>query len=771
MKRTLLSLFAAMLAASFTPIFAQEEGDAPDKGVARISLINGEVSVRHGDSGDQTAAAVNAPVLAGDRILTDQTARAEVQFDYANLIRLGPMTELRMGELAYRRYEVQLATGTVMVRVMRDNDAQFEIGTPSVSVRPKLRGSYRISVLPDGTGEISVRSGEAEVFTPRGSEVVRAGKTMQVRGDPSDPEFQIINEIPLDEFDRWNTERDRAFDQSTSYRYVPPDVYGAESLDPYGQWVYDAPYGWVWVPRVDLGWAPYRVGRWSYVDYYGWTWISGDPWGWAPYHYGRWYFGGRGWAWYPGAFGPRYYWRPALVGFFGWGSGVGFGFGFGNVGWVPLAPFEVFRPWYGPRFGGGRTINNITIVNNTNITNIYRNARFVNDRSGVTSVRASDFGRRGVDSRSFVRAGAADLRNAGQVRGALPFQGSAESRRFSDRTVNASAFPKTDNNTRFFNRASVRGGARDGAANPSANIGGPRGPNPQGGNSGPIFRGGAVDAPQRGNVAGGGNSVNADRGNPTADRGGNGWRRLGDTSPGGNPSGVNPGSNAPNARSRESLRQSPPGAPGNPATRAPGNGWRRFEQGGTRDFGNRGAAPQIGGDPQVQRSQSPRAIDRGAAPDPGNGGFRGFNGNNGGRLDRGGGPSSGPAVIPFTPQQPSRLPDVQRGGPRADPPAQPRMDRSGNGPRANFSVPQGGGFRGQQPVQINPPMVRDRGGFGGGGGQRSFGAPNSAPRSFGGGGGAPPMSGGGGGAARPGGGGGGGGGNRGGGGGGGHRGR
>ena len=46
----------------------------------------------------------------------------------------------------------------------------------------------------------------------------------------------------------------------------------------------------------------------------------------------------------------RHYWSPALVGFFGFGGGVGVGvgFGFGGIGWVPLAPFEVFHPWWGP---------------------------------------------------------------------------------------------------------------------------------------------------------------------------------------------------------------------------------------------------------------------------------------------------------------------------------------------------------------------------------------------------------------------------------------
>ena len=46
-----------------------------------------------------------------------------------------------------------------------------------------------------------------------------------------------------------------------------------------------------------------------------------------------------------------------MVGFFGFGSpgfGASLNFGYGNVGWVPLAPYERYRPWYGRGYSGGR---------------------------------------------------------------------------------------------------------------------------------------------------------------------------------------------------------------------------------------------------------------------------------------------------------------------------------------------------------------------------------------------------------------------------------
>lgn len=542
MKRGILAIL--LTGAAMLPAWAQQQqpddGDAPDHGVARISLVNGDVTVRRGDTGDLTSAAPNGPLLVNDLLATGPNSTAEIQFDGANMIRLGNSSEVRIGELEYGHYLVQIASGTTMFKVLRNSTADVEISTPTVSVRPTEQGSYRITVLPDGTTEITVRSGRADIFSPRGSESLSTGRTMEARGNPLDPEYMIVAAIPNDDWDRWNADRDRALDRAISSRYVPPDVSGAEDLDAYGQWQNDPSYGNVWVPAVDPGWAPYRVGRWEYVDFYGWTWVSGDPWGWAPYHYGNWYMSSYGWAWYPGAFGGRHYWRPALVSFFGWGGGgLSVGFGFGNVGWVPLAPFERYRPWYGRGYNGTTIVNNVTVVNN------FRNARFVNGRNGITSVNANDFGRgRRIDSNNFVRASNNDLVRAGSVQGRLPFSASRDGRRMSDRQVNQQTAPRLSDNTRF---APTRGGGRSQSNGGSigAATRGPQGPIGQG-PQGPIGQSPAPQGRPSNNVS---NSVAPSIGNTN---GGN-WRRLEGNQNGSR--GVSPQPQAPQLRNYPGPQQ------------------------------------------------------------------------------------------------------------------------------------------------------------------------------------------------------------------------
>ena len=429
------------------PVRAQDPDDLR-RGVARVSLINGEVSIQRGDSGDWVPASLNAPIVTSDHLATGPNSRAEVQFDSATALRVGGEAEISFSQLEAAHYQMALAHGTVTFRVLRTSSTDMEVDTPSISVRPSRQGSYRIAVNDSGQTEVTARSGEVEVFSPSGSQWVRAGQTLMARGSAADPEFQVVRASSADEWDRWNDSRDQVVLRSVSPQYVGPGVYGVEDLDPYGTWVDVPGYGWSWRPVVVAGWAPYRQGRWVWEDWYGWTWISYEPWGWAPYHYGRWFFEPAfGWCWYPGAIGVRHYWSPALVAFFGFG---GVGVAFGNVGWVPLAPYEALHPWWGRGFYGGTYLNRTINITNVNITNTYRNARAFN---GVTAVSATDF--RGGRFHNFVNVSSEQLRQAGSVRGGVPMAPERAHLNFSERQ-DTFVPPRAAANTRVYTRQQPR---------------------------------------------------------------------------------------------------------------------------------------------------------------------------------------------------------------------------------------------------------------------------------------------------------------------------
>ena len=139
----------------------------------------------------------------------------------------------------------------------------------------------------------------------------------------------------------------------------------------------------------------------------------------------------------------RHYWSPALVGFIGFGGGGGSWFGFGNVGWVPLAPYEVFHPWWGRGYYGNRGFNRNINITNVNVTNVYRNSRV---RNGISAVAADDFQSGRFTALS--RTSGDRIQDVGAIRGPCRSPAAAANQRFSDRQ--ATVIPRGTENTRFF---------------------------------------------------------------------------------------------------------------------------------------------------------------------------------------------------------------------------------------------------------------------------------------------------------------------------------
>ena len=139
--------------------------DRGQHGVARISVMDGQVSVRRGDA-DWVSGVINAPLLAEDRISTGPNSRAEVEFDAANLLRMGGLAEIRIGALEAGRLQLELSHGTLTYRLLRPSDTNAEVDTPNISIRPSRAGSYRVSVTESGETELTVRAGESRSFHP-----------------------------------------------------------------------------------------------------------------------------------------------------------------------------------------------------------------------------------------------------------------------------------------------------------------------------------------------------------------------------------------------------------------------------------------------------------------------------------------------------------------------------------------------------------------------------------------------------------------------------
>ena len=447
---------------------------APEEknGIARVSLIHGDVSTQRGDNGSWSAAALNAPVLAGDRVSTGDKARTELQLDYANMLRLAEHSQANINTLTRSQIQIQMGRGMANYTVLKNSDADAEIDTPNVAIRTnRAESSFRILVSADDHTEVLVRSGEVEITTPQGGTRVTHGQFITIQGAGDQAQYKIGEAPARDDWDQWNTDRDNVIRNSVSRRNTNDYYVGTEDLDAHGTWSEVPDYGRVWRPTVtDPDWAPYRDGRWVYEPYWGWTWVSYDSWGWAPYHYGRWMMIDGGWGWWPGpAYGYPYYrpiWAPAYVSFFGWGGGFGYGFGggWGSVGWLPLGPCDRFHPWWGG-YGGRFGQRDLRGWNHGGFAALHGGNRFSNVNlalhdqhfRGGTTVSGNEFGRGGMRGRAISHA---QFQNARFTGGRLPMTPSRESFSASGRPAAASTTRNVSQNQHFF---SARGNPASGS--------------------------------------------------------------------------------------------------------------------------------------------------------------------------------------------------------------------------------------------------------------------------------------------------------------------
>ena len=174
------------------PPHSRPQQQQSDPGAARISFIHGDVSTQHSGSSDWAAATMNTPVVNGDHVSTGQNARAEIQLDHANILRMSDQSTANVVNLSRTQMQLQVGQGLVNYDVLKDNEANVEIETPNVAIRPQMgEGSYRILVNSDGETIVDVRKGSAEISTPQGSTRVERDQRITIQGNADNAQYQV----------------------------------------------------------------------------------------------------------------------------------------------------------------------------------------------------------------------------------------------------------------------------------------------------------------------------------------------------------------------------------------------------------------------------------------------------------------------------------------------------------------------------------------------------------------------------------------------------
>ncbi|MFP3941756.1 MAG: DUF6600 domain-containing protein [Thermoanaerobaculia bacterium] len=309
-----------------------------------VRTLEGSATLIQGDTGDRDALQANQPVLVGDRVWVSPRSRAELVLSDGNLLRIDGGSEVVFEALAAspdrqdRATVLRLPEGNVQLVVVRDflGEGLPRIDTPNSTVYPRDLGTYRITAGGPDWSQVVARDGSAEVVTPEGALLVRAGEEAVVEGEHRTRQ-RVRRAGREDSLELWGERLDRRARQA-DVPYVDESLrYEAASLERHGSWLrIEGRYAWR--PRVGADWRPYWHGRWAFSPL-GLTWVSNEPWGWVPYHYGSWdHLPGHGWVWFPGQrFAPAWvYWY--------WTDGY--------AGWVPQGYYtRHYHARFGPRFG------------------------------------------------------------------------------------------------------------------------------------------------------------------------------------------------------------------------------------------------------------------------------------------------------------------------------------------------------------------------------------------------------------------------------------
>ena len=164
------------------PTRADEDKDPP-KRVARVSIVEGSVSLQPGGEGDWGSAARNRPVTIGDKVWVDKDSRAELQAGQASF-HLGSMTALSFLNLDEGITQVRLPEGSLNFRVreLRQGDL-YEVDTPNVAFTVKQAGAFRIDVNDAGdSSRVTVIRGDGEISADGKTYEVHAGDQAEFNG-------------------------------------------------------------------------------------------------------------------------------------------------------------------------------------------------------------------------------------------------------------------------------------------------------------------------------------------------------------------------------------------------------------------------------------------------------------------------------------------------------------------------------------------------------------------------------------------------------------
>lgn len=203
-------------------------------------------------------------VEIGDKVSTGADGKAEILLNPGSYVRLAENSSFEFLTTSLDDLQLKLNSGSAMFEVIADDEFKIAVNTPKADFSIISTGVYRVSVLNDGSGKISVWKGKAQVGDINPTEI-KAGKEAIV----GDGEL-VIAKFDRDEKDALeNWSKTRAKDlakvnsrlQRQDLRNTLISGFGASRWNMYnsfGLWVFDPFFGSYCFLPFGYGWnSPY----------------------------------------------------------------------------------------------------------------------------------------------------------------------------------------------------------------------------------------------------------------------------------------------------------------------------------------------------------------------------------------------------------------------------------------------------------------------------------------------------------------------------------
>jgi len=229
-----------------------------------VNHVEGTVSIARKD-GKSGYLLKSDFVEIGDRVSTGADGKAEILLNPGSFVRLGGNAEFEFVSTDLENLQLKLAGGSAIFEVYADKEFKVTLDLPNADIELTKSGVFRVDVLADGSGKISVWKGVVEI---EGTQI-KSGRTAIVRGK-SLGNLAKFDRDSKDALDIWSNLR--AKEASAINKRLQRNALTASLLDAYnlggwnmfstfGVWVFD-PFSrrWCFLP-FGQGWrSPYGYG-------------------------------------------------------------------------------------------------------------------------------------------------------------------------------------------------------------------------------------------------------------------------------------------------------------------------------------------------------------------------------------------------------------------------------------------------------------------------------------------------------------------------------